>query len=123
MPMIERGGIASVYVDGALYEVGATIELKLGGVVRTAKVGSDRVAGFTTRFEAPEATLMFIDGPAVSVAAIKAIRGQTLQLRLNNGKTYQLYNATQVDDPTVKIADGEIDGVKFTGDRMQEIPA
>lgn len=117
----ERGGVASVYVNGALIEVSAEIEVKLGAIVRTPKLSSNGVAGFTTKAAAPEVTLEGIDGPQVSVLAFKAIVGQTMLVQLNNGKTYQLYDATQIDDPSLKIHEGNISDLKFTGSRCQEI--
>ena len=64
-----------------------------------------------------------LDGPAVSVTALKAINGQTLQVKLNNGKMYQLIGAFQIDDPELKVDAGEIGGLKFCGTRCQEITA
>ena len=120
MANTERAGVASVFINGAYIEVTATIEIKPGGNIRTPKEKSDGIAGYTTRFVAPEVTLNAIDGPSVSVTAFKAIAGQTLQINLSNGKQYQLFNATQVDDVSIKIADGNIDGLKFTGTSMSE---
>jgi len=121
MPSIERGGVASFYVNGAYYEVGAEIDVKPGGIIRTPMVKSDGVAGFTTKWEAPEVTLEALDGPQVSVATIKSIAGTpTVQLNLNNGKSWFLYGAFQIDDVTAKIGDGKITGVKLSGTRCVE---
>lgn len=121
MASIERGGVASFYINGAYYEVGADIEVKAGGEVRTPVIKSDGVAGFTTKWVAPEVTLEMIDGGAVSLTALKAVSGQTVQISLKNGKQYQLYSAFQIDDPSAKIGDGKITGVKFSGKRCQEL--
>ena len=124
MANIERGGVASFYVDGAYYSVKADISVKLGGITRKPVLDSaGGVAGFTTEGVAPEIAMTALDGPAVSVSAFKAINGQTVQVRLNNGKTYQLYNAFQIDDPDLKVDAGEIGGLKLSGARCQEIPA
>lgn len=120
MAIIERGGVASVYIGGTLIEVGASIEVKAGGLVRTAKVSSNGVAGYTTKWEAPEVTLEAIDGAAVSIASLKAVAGQTMQVRANNGKTYVLVQAFQVDDPSAKLDEGNITGLKFSGLRCNE---
>ncbi len=123
MAQIERGGVASFYLDGSYVEVAAAIDVKMGGYIRTAKVSSNGVAGFTSKWMPPEVTVEALDGPAVSIAALKAINGQTLQVQMNNGKTYQLYAAFQIDDPDIKIADGQVGGLKFSGSRCQEILA
>jgi hypothetical protein len=121
MPLIERGGCSSFFVDGATYEIAAEVSIKLGGIVRKPVVSSNGVAGFTTTYEAPSIEVEIIDGPSVSISALKAISGSTLQVSLNNGKSYLLTNATQVDDPDGKIAEGKISGVKFTGSICKEV--
>lgn len=119
----ERGGIASVQIDGTIVTVGAEISIKLGGEVRTAKMASTGVAGWTSKFQPPEISLTAIDGPATSILALKAVSGQTMQVVLNNGKSYLLTQAFQVDDPTAKIAEGDIDSLKFQGVACTEILA
>ena len=120
---IERGGVASFYVDGAYYSVKADIGIKLGGMTRKPVASSDGVAGFVTEWVAPEFTFTAFDGPAVSVSALKAINGPTVQVRMNNGKTYQIFGAFQVDDPDLKVDTGEVGGLKISGLRAQEILA
>jgi Phage tail tube protein len=120
MAEIERGGIASFYVDGAYYQVAADIEVKPGGIVRTAVAASDSTAGYTTKWVVPEVTLDALDGPAVSITALKSITNSTVQLQLNNGKSWYLYGAFQTDDITAKIADGKATGVKLGGSRCVE---
>lgn len=124
MAITERGGLASFFVDGALYEISAQISIKMGGLVRTPKVDSTgAVVGFTTKGVPPDITIDAIDGPAVSVATLKAIQGQTVQLNMRNGKSYILTQGFQVDDPDVKPADGDVSGLKFSGaDCTEELP-
>lgn len=123
MAQIERGGIASFYIDGTYYEVGADIEVQMGGVTRTPVVSSDGVAGYTSKYKAPEVTMEALDGPSVSIAALKAVNGQTVQIVQNSGKQYMLYSAFQIDDPSIKIAEGKVSGVKFSGASCREIGA
>lgn len=124
MAAIERGGVASFYVGGAYLSVKGSITVKEGGIVRVPVVDSaGNTVGFTTKGEPPEVTIAAIDGPAVSLAALKAINGPTVQVKLNNGKTYQLINAFSTDDPQAKVDAGEIDGIKLSGTRCQEITA
>ena len=121
--LLERGGVASVQIDGTIISVGADISVKLGGIVNTPKISSDGVAGYTTKWEAPEVTLSAIDGPQTSVLALKSVNGQTLQVVLNNGKSYLLSQAFTVDDPSVKIEQGDISGLKFSGSGCTEVLA
>lgn len=121
MAQIERGGLSSFFVDGALYQVNGTATIKMGGVIRTPKVDSTgAVVGFTTKGMPPEVTIDAIDGPAVSVAALKAVQGSTIQLNLRNGKSYILTNAFQTDDPEIKLAEADIGSVKFSGTVLTE---
>ncbi|MBW4089897.1 MAG: hypothetical protein HIU82_02140 [Proteobacteria bacterium] len=122
MAGINRGGAASFYLGGAYYEVKADISVKEGGLVRKPVVSSGGSVDYTVENVAPEVTITALDGPAVSVAALKRINGATLQIRANNGKSYLLNNAFQVDDPDIKVDTGEIGGLKFSGSiPMQEI--
>lgn len=120
MANTERGGVCQFYAGGAYYEVGADITVKQGGFIRTAKDKSDGTAGSTSKWVAPEVTLTAIDGPQVSVTALKAINGVTVQLNQRNGKSWLLYGAFQVDDPEVKISTGDISALKFSGIRCVE---
>ncbi|MDT7953919.1 MAG: phage tail tube protein [Acetobacteraceae bacterium] len=121
MASIERGGVAYFYVDGALYDVKAEITVKLGGIVRTPVTSSNAVVGFSSKIAHPEITMEALDGPAVSIAALKAFSSGVIQVRMNNGKAYQLFNAFQIDDPEVKAADGSVSGIKFSGTACQEL--
>ncbi len=125
MAAIERGGIASFYLDGAYYEVKADMAVKLGGVGRKPVPGAaGNVAGFTTETLIPDVTMTALDGPAVSVSALKAVNGNTtLQIKLNNGKSYIVYGAFQIDDPDIKVDAGEIGALKFSGTSAVEITA
>lgn len=115
MAGINRGGAASFYVAGAYYEVKADIEIKLGGITRKPIVSSAGSVDYIVEMVAPEVSLTALDGPAVSVTALKAFQGGTLQVRLNNGKRYLLSSAFQTDDPSAKVDAGEIGGLKFSG--------
>ena len=125
MAAIERGGVASFYLDGVFYEVKADISVKLGGVGRKPIPGAaGRVAGFTTETLIPDVTMTALDGPAVSVQALKSVNGNTtLQIQLNNGKGYVVYDAFQIDDPDIKVDAGEIGALKFSGHEIKEVGA
>lgn len=121
MAVIERGGVAQFYAGGVYYQVGAEIDVKPGGIIRTAKEASDQTAGFTTKWVAPEVTLTALDGPAVSITALKSLSGSSnVQINQHNGKSWLLYGAFQVDDVTVKIAGGEASGLKLSGTNCVE---
>ncbi len=121
MAMIERGGASSFFIGGATYEVGAQVKITAGGIVRKPIESSNGIAGFTTSYAAPMVEVEILDGPSVSLAALRGIVGQTLQIMMNNGKSYILVNATQIEQPTSEIDAGKITGMKFTGDSLDEV--
>lgn len=120
MANVARGGIAYFYVDGKLYELAGAFKIDPGGRIRTPIAGPSGMVGYTERIEPPLVDCEVFDNPTLSLVAIRAMSDVTIQFRLNIGKTYQLFNAFQVD----KI---ELDGVagkfpvKFSGLDMQEI--
>ena len=89
--------------------------------MRTPVIGSAGVAGYSTRFANPEVEFEALDGPAVSVANFRGIANVPLQIQLNNGKSYLIANATNIDDVSIKVHDGKISGLKFSGDYVQEV--
>ena len=121
MAQVESGGISSIYIGGATYEVSAEITIKLGGIVRKPVVSSNGTAGYTTAWDAPEVEFEALDAATVSVTGILGIVDTPLQVQMNNGKSYLIAGATQVDQPSVKVAEGTISGLKFTGDYCQEV--
>jgi hypothetical protein len=121
MPIIEHGGASSFFVDGATYEVSASVKIEKGGLVRTPVVSSDGSVGYTTKYVEPSIEADFLDGPSMSIAALANISGSTLQVQMNNGKSYILVNATQIDKLSADVAEGKIPGVKFTGTLVKEV--
>jgi len=123
MAQIERGGISSLFVAGATYEVSAEVTVKPGGETRKVVLSSNGVAGYTTEIQAGEIEFEALDGPQVAVTALMAAKGVPIQVRMNNGKSWLLPNASQIDQPSVKIHEGKISGLKFAGDPAREILA
>ena len=121
MAQIERGGVASIYIGGATYEVSAEITIKMGGITRKPVASSNGTAGYTTAWEAPEVEFEALDAATVSVTGLKSIVNTPFQVLLNNGKSYLIAGATQVNDASIKIHEGKISGLKFTGDYCQEV--
>jgi hypothetical protein len=82
---------------------------------------SDGVAGFVTSWEAPEVEFEALDSATVSVAGLKGLQNTPLQVQMNNGKSYLIAGATQIDQPSIKVHEGKVSGLKFSGDYCQEI--
>lgn len=120
MVQVARGGTAYFYVDGQLYELAGTFKIDVGGVIRTAIAGPSGVVGFTERHEAPMVDAEIFDHPGLSITALRAMNDVTVQIRLNIGKTYQLYNAFQVDKLELDAEAGKF-ALRFSGIQMQEI--
>lgn len=120
MAQVARGGTAYFYVDGVLYELAGTFKVDVGGVIRTPVAGPSGMVGFTERHDPPMIEADLFDNPTLSLFTLRGVTDATVQVRLNIGKTYQLFNAFQTD----KI---ELDGVagtfnvKFSGLDCQEL--
>ncbi len=123
MPVIERGGASSFFVDGATYQVAAEVTINYGGIVYKEIVSSNGDVGLVSSYEAAGIEADFLDGPAVSIAALKAIRNKTIQVQMNNGKSYILVNGSHVDKVSAKVAEGKIPGLKFVGSLVKEVLA
>lgn len=116
----ERGGIAQVYLGGQLVNLGATLNIMPGGPIREVATGLSGVAGYTTKIEAPTVEVELFDSADRSTAAIRAIDGGTIQINQNNGKSWVLTGAFQVDTMTLDGAKGTYTA-KFAGLSMREL--
>ena len=123
MAMIERGGISSLYVGGASWEVSGEVTISVGGIIRTAVVSSNGVAGYTTHYKEGVIEFEALDGPAVAISALRAANNVPVQVMLNNGKSWFIKQASQVDDVSVKVHEGKVSGIKIAGDQVKEVLA
>ena len=60
--------------------------------------------------------------PALSITALRATTGVTVQFDLNNGKRYVLYNAFQTDKLELDAVEGKFP-LKFSGTDCRETTA
>jgi len=117
----ERGGIAQLYLGGQLVSLGATANVMLGGPVREVAIGLSGVVGFTTKHEAPSVEVELFKTRELSLAAVRAIEDGTVQLNMNNGESYLLSGAFQIDTLTLDTAKGTYTA-KFAGFSLREMP-
>src|SRR3954470_24755576 len=120
MAQVARGGTAFFYVDGKLYELAGSFKVDPGGKIRTPVAGPSGMVGFTEKIDPPMVEAEIFDNPTLSLTAIRAMNDVTVQFRLNIGKTYQLFNAFQVDKLELDGVEGKFTA-KFSGLDMQEI--
>lgn len=118
----EVGGVAQFYMGGTLMKLGASASMDLGGLIRKPEVGLGGVVGFTTTIDPPMIEVELYDSADTSVAAVRAFSVGTVQLALNNGKTYIIANAFQSGKLTVDTATGKYKA-QFTGFTAREITA
>lgn len=123
MPSVESGGIVTAIIDGQPRDVGDTVNVDIGGLVRTPNVGlSGNNGKFTTKPEAPEVEIEFRDGPTESMTLVRAIEGSVLQIAMRSGKTFMLYGAYQTGRLKLNVASGKYTGT-FSGTDCLEITA
>ena len=120
MAAVDVGGVAYFYVDGQLYDLKGNFKVKLGGLVRTPVPGVDGSVHFTCKYVEPSIEAELFDKSNLAIVALKQLTDSTVQIRMNNGKIYQLYDAFQVDDPDIDAAQGMFP-IKFSGTRCQEL--
>jgi len=116
----ERGGVAQVMLGNQLVSLGATLNIMPGGIVREVVTGLSGVAGYTSKHVAPSVELELFDSADRSTAAVRAIDGGTIQVNQNNGKSWILTGAFQVDEMTLDAAKGTYTA-KFAGLSMREL--
>jgi hypothetical protein len=61
----------------------------------------------TERIDPPMIEVEVFDDPALSIQAIRAITGASIQLNLSSGKRYVLYNAFQTDKLELDAVEGK----------------
>ncbi len=117
---VTLGGTASFKANGTLYELAGSIKVDVGGVIRTPAVGPSGATGkWTERNDPPMVEVEVWDDPALSIQAIRAITGANVQLALNSGKSYILYNAFQTDKLELDAVAGKFT-LKLSGTDCQE---
>ena len=117
----EVGGVAEVRLGGAIVRLGATLNVMPGGLIREPAVGQSGPVGYTTKYEMPTLELELYDNAEASLEAIRAIAGATIQVNMNNGKSFVLTNAFYTEAMSF-AADKGTHTAKFAGFTMRELP-
>lgn len=117
---VSLGGTASAYLNGALYEIAGTISIDVGGVIRTPAVGAGGNTGkWTEKIDPPMVEIECFDDPSLSIQALRATVGASVQLSLTSGKSYILHGAFQTDKLVLNAIDGKF-SLKLSGTDMVE---
>jgi hypothetical protein len=120
---VALGGSAQFVVAGVLYTLAGTMKVKIGGWSRTPASGPSGATGnWTEKWVDPEIEVECYDDPAMSVTALVATSGVTVQLQLRNGKSYNLYNAYAANDGDIDAVGGKFP-LKMHGTRCLEVTA
>lgn len=79
-------GTAYITIDGVNYQLEGELKYDVGTVTRESLAGQDTVHGFSEKPKAPSISASIRDSGGLSLAAINAMRGNTVVLELANGK-------------------------------------
>jgi hypothetical protein len=121
-----RGGIIQIIADGQMLDAKGHFTCNLGGLKRTAILGSNgQVHGFKEETIVPflEGTITdrgTLQATSLSLAALAASDDITVTLKLANGKVVVLGNAWFAGEPEVNTEEGEIK-VRWEGKVAKEV--
>ncbi len=115
-------GRATISMDGLIIDSFKGATLDTGGVKRTPQPGANTSDGYTEELVPSklEADLQF-DG-SVSIDAIKAMVGVTVQFQADTGQNYIINGAYSAEPPVLTEGDGKCK-VVFQGPEAIEVAA
>jgi hypothetical protein len=114
------GGVLSLRADGTQYEARGNFQVTPSTVKRTGVAGQDFVHGYIEEPIVPQIKGDISIGNQLSIEALEAITGATVQVSLANGRTYVLTNAWTTAAFVIDAHDGKVE-VTFEGITCQEI--
>jgi len=107
-------GTAYITIDGVNYQLEGELRYDVGAVTRESLAGQDTVHGFSEKPKAPSISASIRDSGGVSLAAINAMRSNTVVLELANGKTIIGRNMWTVEAQEVDTTEAKFT-VKWEG--------
>lgn len=103
-------GVAFVKVNGQQIQLIGSLSITVGGQAATGRAGQDGMHGYTEKTIEPKIEFEQSDSAGVSLVALQAIRGATVQAELANGKVYVLQQAFTNGTITLDGTEGKIKG-------------
>ncbi|AQG98345.1 phage tail protein [Burkholderia sp. KK1] len=107
-------GTAYITIDGVNYQLEGELRYDVGAVMRESLGGQDTIHGFSEKPKAPSISASIRDSGGVSLAAINAMRSNTVVLELANGKTIIGRNMWTVEAQEVDTTEAKFT-VKWEG--------
>lgn len=108
------GGLAYLKADGISIAAKGDYSYNTGQMKRQVIVGIDEPHGVTENIQVPFIEGMTSDISDVDIEAIKNIKDATVELQLNNTKTFVLRNAFYCSEGDHTTAEGEV-ALRFEG--------
>lgn len=112
------GGTCQFLVDGTQYALRGNLKVSLGDVKRESVVGAD---GFHGIKEIPVASYIeaqVSDLAGLDIDTVQSLKNVTVNVKLNNGKTGVLSNASQMNQVELDAVDGSYT-IRFEGSTGQ----
>lgn len=117
--MAQVWGVATILLNGQAIDSKEGASLSLGGVERTAVMGSRGVIGFTERRINSSLTCTLAHTAAQSLAALGEFVDGTIRVQGDNGVAYVVEHAFATRPP--QITDGGDVSLEFAGDAAKEV--
>jgi hypothetical protein len=115
-----RGGVIQLQINGVVFDCEGSFSYGLGNPKREAKVGHDRVHGYTELPQAPYIEGSIRDSGDLSMSDLQNLTESTVTLKLANGKTIMLREAWYAAEGKGETEDGKME-VRFEGMGAEEI--
>lgn len=108
------GGIAFIKINGLQYQLRGELEVSPNTTQNEWEANQDGTMVYTQKAVVPYIQCKFSDSSSLSIQALNAVAGATVQAELINGKVYVLQQAAAWGEFKEDAVKGEITG-KFGG--------
>jgi hypothetical protein len=119
MAAVAYAGTCNLLIDGVPYALEGDWKVQPNSFEMTPMSGPSGFNGFIQKNIPCTIEGTFADQPKLSVQALALVQGATIFLKLVNGKSYTLANASWCGESTLDVIEGKLP-VKFAGGLCRE---
>lgn len=106
--MADRAGVISITIDGTTEACKALATIRPSGVMREAIVGVDGYHGTSLKGAVPGADITITDRQGLDITLLQNLVGVKVLFELAVGKTWELTDASVLDQVELSPEEGEI---------------
>jgi len=117
-----RAGLVHISINAKEFDVVGNIDMNLGKPKRTAKIGANKVHGYTETPQAPGAKAVFTV-PDISISIsdeLLDMKDATVIVETAEGRSYTFGNAVYSGDGSISTENGEVQ-FEFTSETGLEV--